>query len=269
MPNSFADQTPDESISYLFGSVIALLTVAIVLFSIIYFVYHLFWPSRAASQFFKKNQHVVEDGLILIHHLPFFKALDEAGKKLLIKNAGILFETVQFKQADGRFLDKSKAYQVSLTLALVALGLERKNHYGHLSSVVIHPEIFYSDLLEQNVKGLSLGKGIMHLSWSDFEHGWEHNDDRYNLGLHEAAHMLLICKYTHINSSYDGWTKVARQFIANQSINPIEKVMFRPYAITNLDEFWACCVEQFFEMPEMFSIKHPLIYQLTKSKLGH
>jgi len=254
--------------------------LALILFGIIFIVafygagYHRLFFGRSIDwklkKFNEKYSDLVKSGLLLIKDIPFFKALDERGKRLLIKNAIEIIKRVKMVNEKDRLLDLERSFQVSLVLAMVALGLEENAHFYGLKKIRVYEKPFYSKIVGSKVRGLSYATGFLGLSWEDFLYGFTTNEDRYNVGLHEAAHLLVICGYVNLNDKSDLWNIDCGNYIRDIKSNPtLDKGLFRDYAFTNLHEFWACSVEQFFEMPELFSQKHPRIYQLTKVKLGY
>ncbi len=209
---------------------------------------------------------VILEGLKLIQNLTFYKQLDESGKKRLIKDVNKLFLNKEFLNSHQTSLDDEKAYKIALVLALTAFGLETGYHYENLKKIIIYPKKFYSNIVGAEVKGLSHHSGVLQLSWEDFVAGFDTNDDRTNLGLHECAHLLVICKYVKIKQGH--WANTAIATITFLKNNPNYQTIFRAYAFSNLDEFWACSVEHFFELPFQFSKIHPQLYHATKEELG-
>lgn len=232
-----------------------------------YFIYCLIHPSESHYNFSKRHAIIVEEGLDLLSKTPFFISLDLGGKTKLINNAAKLLVNIKFVTEAGYSLDKSRSYKIALVLAMVALGLETEYHYDSLSRVVVYPDVFYSKRVQAEVRGLSTSS-VLYISWNDFEYGFLHRDDRYNLGIHEAAHLLILCGHIRIGVTNDIWTALANEHIHNKNFNNVPNGLFRDYAFMNLDEFWACCVEQFYETPIAFIEQHPKLYTATKSKLG-
>ena len=108
-------------------------------------------------------------------------------------------------------------------------------------------------------------KGIIVLSWKKFLKGYDIPDDKINLGLHEMAHALMhtiIHSYDH----EDGLDNYLRK-IVQLSRDEMEKIksdehpFFRPYAATNIFEFFAVAVEYFFEVPAELKEHLPKLYE--------
>lgn len=225
---------------------------------------------KITSEFRVRHHTVILEGLELIQETPFFQGLDSPGKELLLDNAILILQGKRMVDENNKPLSIHKRFQIALVLAMGSLGLEEGNYYKKLNWVKVYPGTFFSPILGREVRGLSSVRGGLGLSWDDFIYGFKYNDDRYNLGLHEMAHLLMICGYVQITGVRDAWSILASQFIQKHSGKPKEDLgLFRLYALQNIEEFWACCVEQFYEMPKEFALQHPIIYKATKQKLGY
>jgi Mlc titration factor MtfA (ptsG expression regulator) len=135
------------------------------------------------------------------------------------------------------------------------------------SSIIVNEEYFYSKLVGAEVKGLTVGRGHIFYSWQDILKGFENESDKINLALHELAHAFYIQNFHgKIVREWEEWKWVAERelgYLRNYS----EDNFFRPYAKTNLHEFWAVCVECFFEAPVEFKKRYDRLYSSTAKVL--
>ncbi|MBD3277944.1 MAG: peptidase, partial [Candidatus Aegiribacteria sp.] len=110
--------------------------------------------------------------------------------------------------------------------------------------------------------GMVHSTGNVILSLPHLLRGFQHDNDGYNVGYHEFAHVLDGYRPDGIPDelslgAYRPWVEVMhREF---------EKVhkgrsMLRTYAGTNPAEFFACAVEAFFEKPKKMRKKAPELY---------
>ena len=106
------------------------------------------------------------------------------------------------------------------------------------------------------------------LSWPDFEQGYLIPDDKYNLGLHELAHSLWFNYFDsdEIRASFDEFHVTAMREM-QRMCDAGDGNFLRAYAETNIEEFWACSVEAFFEAPLEFKAKLPLLYDKVANVL--
>jgi Mlc titration factor MtfA (ptsG expression regulator) len=136
--------------------------------------------------------------------------------------------------------------------------------------IIIYPSHYQSSNGKRHKGEVSLN-GFIAFSWEDFMYGYKKPEDGFNLGLHEMAHALKIEDALHHyqqelldHESLKEWGKISRQEI--KKIKTGKMRFLRPYAFNNEDEFFAVCVEYFFEKPEEFKMQLPALYS-SLSKL--
>jgi MtfA peptidase len=135
------------------------------------------------------------------------------------------------------------------------------------TAICVHPNTFYSKLVNNKVKGLTLGRGFILYSWEDFISGYMFENDKINLALHELAHALYIDRFRNEeNNEWNQWTTQAQAEL--ELIRNNENLSyFRAYGTSNVHELWAVSVESFFEDPLTYKKEHPQLYQTTANVL--
>jgi MtfA peptidase len=135
--------------------------------------------------------------------------------------------------------------------------------------IMIYPEAYYSRITKQYHKGEVNANGLIVFSWKDFLAGYSNPHDNLNLGLHEFAHALFInyqknhSNCINLDSYYSEWRRVGdAEFF---KMRGRKENYLREYGSVNLMEFFAVCVEHFFETPHAFKSQLPELYQ-TLSK---
>lgn len=152
---------------------------------------------------------------------------------------------------------------ISGTIVQLTFGLKVFD-ISHFQKVRIFPERFYFRRYKAYLKGGTSLAGVVLLSWKDFVEGFEDEEDRYNLGLHEIAHALKINvihgdDFDLLFASYlTNWQKIGHKEFLN--MKRTRQGFLRDYAGQNMEEFFAVCVEHFFEAAEEFSKQLPDIY---------
>ena len=149
---------------------------------------------------------------------------------------------------------------VSAALVQLTFGLN-KFSVENVYEIQLAPADFYSPMLGRRAKGLTFESGKVILSWVDFKEGYRVGDDKINLGLHELAHALWEGQFADgsLDNAFDTFTHAAlAQMQADRTENGIH--FMRDYADTNIEEFWACSVECFFEAPTEFKRQLPELY---------
>lgn len=107
--------------------------------------------------------------------------------------------------------------------------------------------------------------GIIRLSWAHYLEGYARPGDAHNVALHELAHALWFEDIIP-NGEDDFFDKaVLRRWneLATEEIERIrarKKGLFRDYAGTNREEFFAVAVEYFFERPQDYREELPELY---------
>lgn len=143
---------------------------------------------------------------------------------------------------------------------------------SHLHTINVFPKIFYSKLYETSFKGLTTQGGVLSLSWEDFREGYTSDHDKLNLGLHELAHALNIDLDTdgtfddHFSFHFEKWKNAA--LIEFKRLKEGSISFFRKYGGRNFHEFFAVCIEHFFEAPAQFRLALPQLYGHTALMLN-
>ena len=152
---------------------------------------------------------------------------------------------------------------VSASATQLTYGIE---HYvfPHFHTIRIYPKAYYYKLTGQYFKGGTSEGGIISLSWKHFLEGYEDPSDRLNLGLHEWAHALKIDLASEDDfdarflNYFENWEAIS--YPEFRKMHEGEPSFLRAYAGTNMHEFFAVCIEHFFEVPVQFKLHLPVIY---------
>jgi Mlc titration factor MtfA (ptsG expression regulator) len=137
---------------------------------------------------------------------------------------------------------------------------------------------YYYGLNQTPFQGHVNSQGI-YLSWNNFIKGYTFDDDAQNVGLHEMAHALAYTNFVaHEDMDYDF---IARFYHFSKTARPIfnhmqmysesqmpNDTMLDNYAATNYNEFWAVCVETFFEKPTQLYEQMPELYAALSDLLN-
>lgn len=122
------------------------------------------------------------------------------------------------------------------------LNLDKETYYGHVS------------------------RSGIYISWNHFMKGYEDYSDSINLGLHEMAHAVSFDVFLGQADRHDHEFKKRLEDFAEEG-RPVFRAMRQgashildDYGTSNFEEFWAVCIETFFENPEEFSRTLPELY---------
>jgi Mlc titration factor MtfA (ptsG expression regulator) len=198
----------------------------------------------------------------------FFNLLNEKEKRKFVKRVIQIRKRKHFKISPEINTDhKEVELLVCAAFAQITFGF-RDYHLDSFEGIIILPGAFYSRLAENNVKGLTVGSGFIYFSWEDFVKGYIHDEDKINLAIHEMAHALYIDRF-HITQNFKwfNWERTANA-VFKEIREELNHIYFRKYALHNINEFWAVCIEYFFEDPVNFELEYIELYEATASLLN-
>jgi len=196
-------------------------------------------------------------------NISYFNKLDINGKYKFVDRSIELRKSIEIQTREDLNLTPEMEYFICGCLAQLTFGFKNP-HIEMLKGVVLFPNHFYSRLVENWVKGLAMGNGVVFLSWYHFVEGYEYSRDTYNLGLHEFAHMLRMQTFSEGNidskfsNYFDEYNEIAMMSFINHRNGADD--FFREYGSTNEAEFFSVCIENFFEIPDLFEAELPTLY---------
>lgn len=170
------------------------------------------------------------------------------------------FEAVGFPEVSLRMKVIISSYAAQITFGYDDVLLKQ------FHTVVVHPAAYISKKVGTLVRGETSSRGVIQLSWLDIAEGHNNHNNGVNLALHEFAHALDID-----NQMEDG----DFQFLDPQSLLAFKSLahaemevvgngnhhFFRKYAATNMAEFFAVAVENFFERPVEMERELPELFE--------
>jgi Mlc titration factor MtfA (ptsG expression regulator) len=206
---------------------------------------------------------------LMLKHFAFYHVLSDPDRLQFRRKLNALLKSKWFKGRDGFEVSNDMMLLVVATMTQISLGIPAFT-FPKFDRIVLFPKRFYSEIIQHDLKGLTIFKtGVVLISWPDYQQGYSEPTDKLNLGLHEMAHALFL-DYFHFNktsSLYSNWLKVAKPVLDSMKINQGPQFL-RDYAKSNIHEFWAVCVEHFFEAPIQFRDQLPALYSAMCSILN-
>jgi MtfA peptidase len=207
--------------------------------------------------------HFPEYHKIIFRYIPYYRKLSFRGKKKFTQRVDEFIKTKTFVGMENLHLTEEMKVLISASAIQLTFGLE-KYLLEFFTTIRVYPQYFYSKLLKAELKGGASETGVIMLSWKDFLDGYLHPHDNYNLGLHEMAHVIKInvIKGADFDDKFsfylDEWIQIGN--VEFERLSHKNKSIIREYGGTNMHEFFAVCVEHFFENPEEFHEKLPDVY---------
>ena len=204
----------------------------------------------------------------LVKYFNFYNSLDQKSKlqferrvqrfidlKDFIPRGGLAEVTTEMKAMIG-------ACAIQLTYGYPGV------YFMHFWKILVYPDNYYSTITHKYHKGEVNIRGIIVLSWNSFKEGFENPTDGKNLGFHEMAHALRLLNIVE-NEEYDFYDReTMNQFEELARVETIKilnsqgESIFRKYCVTNMDEFFAVAIENFFERPDEFRNYNAEMYRL-------
>ncbi|MCX6275372.1 MAG: zinc-dependent peptidase [Bacteroidetes bacterium] len=199
----------------------------------------------------------------LLNRFPYYDRLPDPLKIKFLLRVKNFIRNKQFEGREGlEVTDEIKSWVAASAIQLT-FGLS-KYSLDHFSKIIVYPAAFYNRQNDAMHMGETNTHGIIVLSWKDLQEGFREPTDNFNVGLHEMAHALelqLLLKEdddTFFGNYYPKFSLIAEEEFEN--IENERSSFLRNYAGANRHEFFAVCIEYFFESGAEFRQRLPEIY---------
>jgi Mlc titration factor MtfA (ptsG expression regulator) len=199
---------------------------------------------------------------VLCRFNPYYRSLSAPSRDRFLHRVMLFMEVKKFEYVDVE-PEESMPLLISAAAVQLTFGLEHfRLDYFH--SIYVLKDKYRFGLYNMPFEGHVSEDGI-YLSWAHFTREFADYSDGQNVGLHEMAHALTYVNFTVQNgrdhSFHDRFVEfsaVARPIFERMQAG--ESTLLDPYAATNYQEFWAVCIETFFERPTPFKRGLPELY---------
>lgn len=198
-----------------------------------------------------------------LQNFSYYMTLSPAGKDKFVNRLFTFMLNKEFRSREGLILTEEIRILISASAIQLTFGLENYQ-LESLQTIFVYPDTFHLSEHSPEFKGATYSHH-MHISWKAFQEGYSTSDDNLNLGLHEMTHALKLTLYfgNHFDLLFAGrmeyWEHLVAEKFKMYSHTPS---FLREYSKANTEEFFAVCVEAFFESPEKFGRELPEIFQL-------
>jgi Mlc titration factor MtfA (ptsG expression regulator) len=193
---------------------------------------------------------------------PFFISLNKKEQEQFLWRLYYFLNTTEFVikfQSNHQKIQTTISFvaaQISYALPIESFDLYHK--------VIVYEDDYYSQINQRYHKGeVNPGLGIMVFSWNAIQFGLSKSNDGLNLLLHEFAHALRLehklMSYNIFNEQYfDDLDKILQGEFENMLDSG--STIFRAYATTNIEEFFAVASEVFFERSKELESHLPILH---------
>jgi len=202
---------------------------------------------------------------ILRLHFPYYRKLTRFQQKDFEKRLNYFISGKQFiAKKMTQVTDEMKvligACAVQLTFGFEPLKLT------HFKKIILYPSRYYSRFTRKKHSGEVNPNGMIIYSWEDFKKGYKVPNDGRNVGLHEMAHALRLedaipdDEYAFMDDEcLARWHRVCMKEM--KEVRNGKNNFLRKYAARDAEEFFAVCIENFFEKPFEFKEEVPEVYE--------
>ncbi len=201
--------------------------------------------------------------LLLEKHSEYYRRLSSVNKQKFIYRVHTYLKMVKIEGRLGLTVTQEMRALVAASCIKLTFG---HTYYvpEKFNQVFLYPDAFVLNNGTQAMQGSTSPNGIVALSWKTLKKSFEIHDDNRHLGIHEMAHALRFNR-----RKGGGEDQIFEQYLPlwEQEALPVfrninnDNDYLREYAAANLEEFFAVCMEQFFETPRRFSAEHPQLYR--------
>lgn len=202
---------------------------------------------------------------LLVYKFPYYNRLNQEQKKDFERRLKYFLSSKKFIARNMPEVTDEMKVLIGACAVQITFGYKPLK-FAHFNKIILYPTKYYSHFSKRNHKGEVNPNGMIVLSWEHFLNGYNIPDDGFNLGLHEMAHALRLEdaiqdeEYAFLDSSsLSIWHRISIKEMRN--IRKGKGKFLRGYAARNAEEFFAVCIEQFFEQPHEFKKELPELYK--------
>lgn len=206
---------------------------------------------------------------LFITRLRFYNRLNEEEQHKFLLRTFVFEHSKQF-----HFIDLTETAEKTALISAVAVQLTfglKKFKLNYFRNIFILKEDYHYSHYSSPLEGHVDQTGI-YLSWDRFIKGLDGITRNSNIGLHEMGHALTYVNFItqsekdpHFHKEFEQFTSIARPVF--EMLESRKHTVFSDYARTNYQEFWANCVELFFENPLRLRHEFPQLYASMKRLL--
>ncbi len=211
-----------------------------------------------------QSKHQVFDNQ-LSQYNPYYKSLDMTGRDRFLKRVVEFMAHKDFQYID---VQAEEIMPLLISSAAIQLTFGLENFLlDHFNTIYLLKDNYRYGLYNTPFEGHVSEEGI-YLSWSNFLREFSDYSDGQNVGLHEMAHALVYVNFTPdggkdqaFHDRFKDFSVVGRQVFERMQAGSVNETnLLGAYAATSYQEFWAVCVETFFERPIAFKKAIPELY---------
>lgn len=240
--------------------IVIYLGAAMIFFGISWKYLHSLYRKKEVKRIYDEKQVVYNN--ILQQYIPYYKNLSTVLRERFLKRSLTFMSVKNFEFVEMQE-EEYMPLLISATAVQLTFGLENYT-LDYFKTIYVMKSTYRFGLYNVPFEGHVNTDGI-YLSWNNYLKAYADYSDGDNVGLHEMAHALTYTNFTANIGSDEAFKERFRKFSKTgravfASVQAGEISFLGNYAATNYEEFWAVCVENFFERPLSFKIQLPELY---------
>jgi Mlc titration factor MtfA (ptsG expression regulator) len=209
---------------------------------------------------------------LLMMRFPFYNHLSAKDKLFFEKR---LIKFMKLHRFVGRGIEVTEEMKLVISgcAAMITYGLPGI-YLTDFPTILIYPDKYYSTINKTYHHGeVNPKAGFIVLSWKAVEEGLDDHTDGRNLAIHEMTHAIHLADMIDSREAYfldanyfTDFKRIAVVMMPRLAEDP--DPFLRKYGSTNIFEFFAVCVEHFYEKPNELKLHHPELYRVLCGVLG-
>jgi len=248
------------------GTESALLLGFVILF--IFIICLIFFIREVFSHYFRHRKRLrPADVIFLYQHNRYFRNLSLPLKRLFLHRLHNLWNIKEFVPMEMDEVSRKTEILIMSMAVQLTFGFKKYALYN-FKKIYVAPDTFHMPGASQPYAGLTSSQGYIIFSEKALFNSIATDNDGYHIGIHEFAHAITLdTAYEHLfwGKAYKTWKADARKKI--EVIRAGNNTLFSDYSGTNIDEFFAHSIEQFFEQPEVLAERFPKKYHSIRQLL--
>lgn len=249
----------------------AMFLVVLLLLGIFYLA-HVYLPQKKEREESERKDEEVATKLMLNRrryerwlavHNPYYASLPPGLQQIFLQRT---LRFMQDKEFRFHHLPYDEFIMVLISGSAVQLTLGLKNYLMEFFKMIHVIKTEYTLKLDNETYYGHVSKTGIYISWDHFVKGYADYGDGSNVGLHEMAHAVSFDIFLGEIDRHDiAFRSRLEEFMEEgrpvfRGLRKKEHPVLEQHAAVNIDEFWAVCVETFFENPEEFQRNLPDLY---------
>jgi len=239
--------------------IFSLVAAVLLLHRPVYAIFHKLYVTQQLRKFVANET---------FYHSVVSKYIKYYNRLSLEEQRKFLFRTYLFRKSRRfHYIEVQESAEMPILISAVAVqltfGLD-KFMLNYFNDIFVLKDDYHYGFYSRPFMGHVDQTGI-YLSWDNFIKGILGQTPNCNVGLHEMGHALAYVTFIteteedkHFKKEFKNYSKVARPIFTQMQEG--SKNLLGDYASCNYHEFWAVCVETFFENPVRFRHELPDLF---------